>query len=782
MSEVIGLQFDLSSEQGRRALNDLRDSLNQVNRALEGGQSAAGGYQSGMIGAEDATKKAGSASLETAGSTDSLKASNLALHPAVVGVTAAVGALVAGLGLAIVTLKKSLEAWSEQAEVNQKVTTSLLNLGKSTAEAKKELADMNRVAGEFADKTLFGDEAILETIASMNKWRDTAASAEQVQSDLNIALGIMQTEQMSAAQAGEQYAKAAGGNVMAAAKLLGLTEAQKKSLSQLNDVGERAAVIQGLLEERFAGAAQAVDPLQLATARLSEAQSDLWQVMGQGIATSGAFEPVLDTLSGVLREVEGYFLNNLDTIRAFTFRGVNAAIDGIDGLISTIQFLSPVIVGLATYLELSKNWFSLVFDAVGLVGRGLYTLGAQYISFVTGRLETMLGAFASVASFVDDDFSRTLRNASESMGAFSRAAQDVAVDSFDKMKADTLAAGGNIDGMIESLAAAPERLAALNAGIEMMRDRVADLRAAMASAEAADPAASEGGGRNISNKREELALAEKGLKALEDESAALALRDELARRKVALLLEEDEFKQAQIQYELTLFEIDQKKLTADELGFETLKAQADLQARILGIEERRAAEAKRLADMQRRAAEEQMKAQEALRKQAEAATKAQFSMWMQIGDMAADAFGGATKSAGALALVRGLLFSAEALFMASVGNFPGSLAAGKAAVQAGAAAAAAGVGGGGGSGAAAGASAAAPTASTGGSSGGNSAREIGRTIAEEMNRQQESLQNITIVNDWRGATVLEETPSLERRLANAIRRSLREDGIRLGST
>lgn len=780
MSEVIGLEFDLSSEAGRRALVALRDSLNEVNRALEGGKSAGKSYQDGMIGAEDATKKQGETSLQAASSTDTLKASNLALHPAVVGVTAVVGALTVGLGAAVAMLMKSIEAWGEQAVVNQKVITSLQNLGLSGADAKDELAALSAVAGEMANQTLYGDEAILEAVASLNQWRNSAASAEEVQSELNVALGIAQTLNMDTAAAAKEYARAAGGNVGAAEKLLGLTEAQKKSLTELKDVNERGILIQEMLTERYAGAAQAVDPLQLATSRLSDAQGDLWQAIGQGVATSGALEPVLDTLSGVLREVEGYFINNQEAVRGFVFRGVNVAIDGLDSLISTIQFLSPAIIGLATYLELSKNWFGLVFDAVGLVGRGLYSLGAQYISFVTGRLEAMLGAFASVADFVDSDFSAMLRNAAASMGEFSEKAQGVAGESFEQMKADTLAAGGNIDAMVESLAKAPERLAALNSGIEEMRARVQVLREAMANAEDADPNASDGGSKVISNKREELELAEKSLKALEDESAALEMRDEIARRKLAILMEEDEMRRAQFEFELQLFELDQQKLTTEEILLGSMQAKFDLQAKILGIEERRAAEAKRLADMQAKVAADQAKAQEALKKQADATAKAQLSMWVEIGDLAFGAFEGAIKSAGALATIRAIMYAAEAIGLFATGNVPGAIASGKAAVQHGVAAVMAGSSAP--STGAAGAGAGGLTASTGGGGGAGSAREIGRTIAEEMNRQSESLQNITINNDWRGATVLEETPSLERRLVQAMQRGLRVDGIRLGAT
>lgn len=779
MTEAIGLSFDLSTEQGRRELARLKDSLDGVNRTLEGGKSAAVQYEGGMKGAEDATKKQGSASLETAGSTEKLTASTLAMHPAVIGVTAALGAMVAGLGAAIVAVKKALEAWDEQATVNNEVEVSLRNLGFSAAEAREELGRLSSVAGELAGQTLFGDEAILAAIASLNQWRTSAASASEVQAELNIALGVAQSLNMEAAQAAKEYARAAGGNVGAAEKLLGLTEEQKKSLTELKDVSERAAIIQDLLREKFEGAAQAVDPYQLAMSRLNDAQGDLWQAFGQGIAQSGAFEPVLEVVTGALRELEGWVLANQDAVRDLAFRGVNAAIDGFDGLLGVLQFVSPAIVGLATYLELTKNWFGLVFDAVGLVGRGLYTLGAQYISFVTGRLETLLGAFASVAEFVDDDFGAKLRSASAAMGEFSDRAQGVAVESFAKMKADTLEAGGNIDGMIESLANAPGRLAALNAGIENMRARVETLRAAMANAQDSERSESGGGAGSarVANGREELKQAEAALKALEDETAALALRDELARRKLSILQEEDEMRRIQLEYEMALFELDQQNLTAEEIVLGTLQAQYDLREKTLAIEEKRAAEARRLADLQVKAAADAAKAQDALKKQADATARSQFSMWMGIGDLAADAFGGAIKSAGALAALRAVMFGAEAIGALVWGNFVGAAAAGKAAAEHLAAAAMAGVSSPGVSSASGGGGF---TPSTGGG-GSGSAREIGQTIAEELNRQQGNLSSITIVNDWRGATLLEDTPAIERRLADAVRRSLRVDGIRLGA-
>lgn len=778
MTEAIGLTFDLESEEGRRELKKLRDALEGVNQEMAGGKRAGKEYEAGMKGAADATKKQEAAAVGAAGGTSALAGASMALNPVIVGLTAAVAGLTFGLGALAVGVNKAMTAWDEQASVNNEVTLSLRNLGLSAAEAKAQLGELSALAGEFSTQTLYGDEAILQAVASLNQWSTVAKSASEIQEDLNLALGVAQTLQIDTANAAKEYARAAGGNVGAAEKLLGLTEEQKKSLTELKDVSERAAIIQDLLREKFEGAAQAVDPYQLAVSRLTDAQGDLWQAFGQGIATSGAFEPVLDALTGVLREVEGWTLNNQDAVRALVFDGVNYAIDSFDSLLSVIQFVSPALVGLATYLDLSRNWFGLVFDAVGLLGRGLYTLGATYVSFVTGRLESMLGKFADLADFVDSDFSRKLRSASAAMGDFSDQAKNVAADSFDKLKKDTIDAGDNIDGMIDALANAPARLQALNSGIEAMRARVSDLKQAMADAEAAGPSEVEQratGGAPVSA-RDDLKQAEANLANLEAERAALELRNEVASRKLAILQEEDELKRFQLEYELQLFEMDQQKLTTEEIVYQSMVARNELQEKILGAEERRAAEAKRVADEQRKAQELALKNHERLKKEAERAARAQFTMWKGIGDLAAEAFEGAIDSAGALSLIRAIMYGAEAIGQLVFQNYTGAIAAGKAAVQYGAAAIMAGKGGGGGGGGGGGV-----TPSTGGGGGGGSqAREVGQVIAEEINRQNSQVSGITIVNDFRGATVLEESPTVERRLVDAMRRGLRVDGLSLG--
>lgn len=776
-NEKVGFEFSVDASSGEAGLKAAQVRVDALKDSISNLTGVGNDASKSLEVTKGAATETGQESTKAAGGVDGLFGAMRA-HPIAAAAAAGLAAL-AGAGLFMASaLRDSMTAYEEQAEVNNVVEASVRNLGGTYAEGKKALADYTEMAGRLADLTVgTGDEAILAAAGAYNDLTQEVHSAAEMEADMTVILGISATRKKDATAASRDYVKALGGDVGVTKELIGLTKEQEANLNKMTDAGERGAKIQELLTAKFAGAASNVHPYLLATDNLSEAWGDLQQSIGGALVESGAFEPVAKAVTSVLRDLESMVGDNGDAVRDLVFNGMDKLIEGGLGVIDVLAFMTPVLTGLFTYLRLTQNWFSLVFDATVILGKGLVVLGGKYISFVTDRLGDFLGAAAEVASYVNDDFAAALRSGSDSLEEFSGHADGFADSLFDELIADTKEAGGNVEGMIEAFTGAPAAMAAMDAGIAALRERITDMREALkvAKDEVRDegPGGTLGGG--IGDKTKALEGAEASLAALEKERAALELRDEIARRQLEILQETGEAEKARLEYALANFESLSKSLTETELMLDLKRNDLQLSGALADIEKARLEAQKKRFDDAKKARAEELKGLKDFQKAQKEAQKESFGMFNAISDLAAGVFEKAGMSARGLSVIRAAQYAAEAIGAGLFGNPLDAIKAGIASAQHAAVALGSGGGGSGNGGSVGGGSASAAPAQKD-----VDAQEVGKTIADELKAAQAGPGAIYLTIDQRGSTLLENDTTIARRLSDIMKSTLRLEGVTLG--
>lgn len=558
---------------------------------------AATGALMGKLGAK--AKGAGASAVKGAKGMNLMAASGAVLGGALGVVTvAAVGATAALTGL-YKAGSKALDAWKEQEEVNRNLADSLSRAGVESDKLQSSFDGLNKMAGEFATKTMFGDEQIL---TGMAKYVQLTGNAKIEQEELSTILGIAAKTKRDTGAAAELYAKALKGEIGPLKDVTSITKEQEERLNKIKDPTLKAAKAQEILAAQFAGVAEAANPTFNAIKNLEDANGDLWQMLGSVIERSGFIPIVLEPVTKAFRSVEAWVDKNHETLQRYVIDGVLFALQIFRGFIYILKGTNQMLGSAKGAILAAGVGFQYLYQTVKLAGDVM-------VDFITGALAGLLEGFdkvleaaEGVAGFFDKDMAAKVSGARkefkgikedlEGIGSASIKNAKASMDRLDALKEKIKTYYANNDPLSKDFNKGLEAI--LNTAVKVEQK----LKKAKDNASKPEVTAGKGGGKKPT-----------GPSKARTDAADIARRNEIARRQLSILNESNDARKAALELNLRLYEIQSNKnLTATERITANKKAELDHEKRLLELSKKRAdAEAKR-AEATKKEREEAAKA------------------------------------------------------------------------------------------------------------------------------------------------------------------------------
>ncbi len=723
---------------------------------------------------------------------------------AVAGIVAVTGAAAAAYAIA----QKLTNAYEEQHGVNKRLANSLGAAAAAGEDISAVYGDMQSVIGQFAASTNFGDEAVSNALSTYQDLIPNLLTQQEAQHDLNTILGIAEQRQIDGEAASKLYAKAKTGEVTALSKVLGVQKETLTELQKTTDQTKRAEMATALLDKQYAGLAQgAAVGFFGAQKNLTDAIGDTQQALGGVIVESGALNPVLELGTGILLDMQAAVGENAEAWGQWLRDAVGTGLEYLVAAIEVAEKGAPVIAGVATYVSLVANAFTIWNNVLSIVGKAIVGFTTTVLGGMIEVLEPARALAVEFAGIIDEDLGKAFAAAKGPIDEAGVALRNFGGDALMSIGTDIDDISGDIGDIIAAIERAPEISSGTREVLENLRERVQKEREELAKV--TENSSATDGVRGRGNNRSNVVSLDS--KRTKEEADAVALRAMIAEKELAILQQQDVTKRAVLELELarlnTAKEILGTNLTDEELALRRYQAESAFQTKLADIERQRA-EAKRAADAA--AAERQKKQFEASLAQQKrvsdivvqtlasvggatgAATSKlvndlaqvtrQFQEMRAAGDSTAQALEKSVAASGAatgsfltamglgfreVAGIRAIFEQAAALAAFGSGNIPGGVAHQAAAVTFGVIAAT-GAGGGGKSGSSA-AAASQSQAMTSSGGGVDIARiQEANTAAYVEAFRQTRAAGQTVNNYFTGNTFLEE----EARIANRIERTV----------
>lgn len=507
------------------------------------------------------------------------KAARAGLNAVAGAATAAAGAI----GGLLAVGAKALSDWQEQDQVNNSLADSIRRTGVEAGEVEAHFAKLNQTAGEFASKTMFGDEDILR---GMDEYIRMTGQAEVATADLSTILGIAAKAQKSTTDAAKEYAKAAKGDIGSLKELTKLTVDQEAALNAITDPTLKAAKAQELLRAQFQGAAEDVNPTFNAIKNLTDAQGDLSQMIGSVIDKSGVVPAVLDPMTAAFRQVEAWVDKNHVTMQRFV-------ISGVDGLVGMVQTAMPYIEGLiGMFIDLSVTIentgpkFGLIAQAAK-IGFLLIVQNAQEMSRdVLLEIQNMMLGIADAIRPFNEDMADMVMEGAEMMSDMIDGLDDGVMGNVDAINAAKKAAQEYIATIDSNKKLGQEQAASVRSAFSSIDDRLAQVRLNLKNADR-DAKKVE---VRASKKTSAGAAAPDAPKLSGAAGADAAKREAIARKELAVLLEQNAERKAALELDLELLKVKQTAgQTAGERELAQTKAMLDYRETLRALDEEQAA-------------------------------------------------------------------------------------------------------------------------------------------------------------------------------------------------
>lgn len=286
MSEELSWRID-ADERASASVDQARDSFESMHdAAVEAAEGTTESMEASEEAMQAATEAAGDAGDETESMTDSVEGgvpAVIAWNQALELGQKALDAIGRIINEVTRRIDESTDAWREQRRVLRDLRMSYEGAGVEGAELDAKLESLTESSGDFADRTLIGNEAIEEAIATYQRLTPQVIEAETAHEDLSTILGIAEVQQQDAASAAETWGQAMEGNVRGLEKMTAESREYWQEVGQIEDASERAEIATEALRRQYDGAAEDVDGLALAQSRAENAVDDVRKVVGEMI-------------------------------------------------------------------------------------------------------------------------------------------------------------------------------------------------------------------------------------------------------------------------------------------------------------------------------------------------------------------------------------------------------------------------------------------------------------------------------------------------------------------
>lgn len=249
--------------------------------------------------------------------------------------------------------RASMQAAAESEAAWSRLTGAVNSVGMSIDDARGRAEELAKWG---LDKTVFGDEAMLESLATLTQMTgDYEKSLEGVRTAANLAAA----RHMDLGTATQLVGRGLTGNTQLFSRQGIQIDKNRDLLTQLNDTFDGYA-------EREAGTWGG------ATKRLGNLFGELKEAIGTAMIEAGSGASVMDTLIGVVQGATRWVTENRDAIRVWIVNGWNVLANTVTGVTFVFRnFVDLLNVHYMGTLSKAQRAVALLADGVAVLLDGL---------------------------------------------------------------------------------------------------------------------------------------------------------------------------------------------------------------------------------------------------------------------------------------------------------------------------------------------------------------------------------------------------------------------------
>ena len=221
-----------------------------------------------------------------------------------VAAVAAAALAAATIGTAVAFARFTRDSIAQERGI-QRLSSTLDRMGIAYADVRGEL---DAFAASQQEATRFGDD---ETRASINRIAQLTGALQPSIQELTrfggLAADLAEAREQDLTRTSTVIGRAVAGDVEALTRFMPAFRDTLREIAKLPDAAERGAAALEILESEFGGAARAIDPLDLALARVRNGMGDVREALGGLVRTSPQIQTAFGAIADVVNEVADAF-------------------------------------------------------------------------------------------------------------------------------------------------------------------------------------------------------------------------------------------------------------------------------------------------------------------------------------------------------------------------------------------------------------------------------------------------------------------------------------------
>lgn len=223
--------------------------------------------------------------------------------------------------------REGVGASIEQERVFLRLDRALRGLNTTYAENQERLSSY---FAEVQRTTRFGDDVTAEVMGRVaTATRSLGVGVDQLEEMTSLVLDYSEATGRDAVSSSRALAQAFAGNVEMLGRMVPAYRDAVREIGKLEDPAERSAAAMAILNEEFGGAAENIDPLDLAFARIANGLGDIREALGDLVRESPAIQGVFAEVADMVDMIAAALGGGSTSADGFRMALESVAVNGV---------------------------------------------------------------------------------------------------------------------------------------------------------------------------------------------------------------------------------------------------------------------------------------------------------------------------------------------------------------------------------------------------------------------------------------------------------------------
>lgn len=223
--------------------------------------------------------------------------------------------------------REGVGASIEQERVFLRLDRALRGLNTTYAENQERLSSY---FAEVQRTTRFGDDVTAEVMGRVaTATRALGVGVDQLEEMTSLVLDYSEATGRDAVSSSRALAQVFAGNVEMLGRMVPAYRDAVREIGKLEDPAERSAAAMAILNEEFGGAAENIDPLDLAFARIANGLGDIREALGDLVRESPAIQGVFAGVADMVDLIAAALGGGTESADGFRLALESVAVNGV---------------------------------------------------------------------------------------------------------------------------------------------------------------------------------------------------------------------------------------------------------------------------------------------------------------------------------------------------------------------------------------------------------------------------------------------------------------------